>query len=86
MLFDGGSAWTFLGIWASLAKGDSVKAPAYQQDYMQKLLPGGQNRQNTQNITKQTDGTEDKCSGLHLDLSNLSIRIWAVPLQFLDDF
>eukprot|EP00435_Cladocopium_sp_Y103_P068517 s592_g31.t1 len=40
MLFDGGSAWTFLGIWASLAKGDSVKAPAYQQDYMQKLLPG----------------------------------------------
>ncbi|CAL1126767.1 unnamed protein product [Cladocopium goreaui] len=40
MLFDGGSAWTFLGIWASLAKGDSVKAPAYQQDYMQRLLPG----------------------------------------------
>ena len=26
-----------------------MKAPAYQQDYMQRLLPGGQNRQNTRN-------------------------------------
>ena len=44
MLFDGGSAWTFLAIWASLAKGDSVKEPAWKQDYLEKLLPGSKLR------------------------------------------
>eukprot|EP00434_Breviolum_minutum_P030004 symbB.v1.2.026532.t1/scaffold2659.1/size73661/2 len=40
MLFDGGSAWTFLGIWASLAKGDSVPKVVWQKEQMMKQVPG----------------------------------------------
>eukprot|EP00438_Fugacium_kawagutii_P026588 Skav215153 [mRNA] locus=scaffold1997:5224:9161:+ [translate_table: standard] len=38
MLMDGGSAWSFLGTWAALARGETVKAPSASQEHL-KLLP-----------------------------------------------
>ena len=39
MLFDGSSAWIFLGIWASFAKSDTVKEPSWRKEEVVKLLP-----------------------------------------------
>ncbi|CAJ1440612.1 unnamed protein product [Effrenium voratum] len=40
MLFDGSSAWTFLGLWASLAKGDTIREPWWHKDQVEKQVPG----------------------------------------------